>query len=149
MSYEELGKMVVREYKENNIISEKELLENFISQYKKYQQEASNKFVEDIQKYKNIMANNGPDIFWKNLYNKISELQIENFNIRNLDENQINNLNKLLNEILNNSILSLILINEKDKFLIENQEENQWNNQDLSYGTLQKNEDNDENCVIS
>ena len=146
MSGEELGQLVVSDYKKSFTIDTQDLYKSQIQYFKSLQNESLNNFTKNVQKYNNEFSQNGPNEIWKKLNNNLNSLQKDY--LYNLDNNKTNELKELLLEIQNFSLLSLILLENN---LSQENSENvfDWEKSDLLFDSLHKKEDNDENCVIS
>ena len=146
MSTEELGHLVVEDYKRNLGIDSDDFYKSQISYFKTLQSESLIKFTNNVEKYNNNFYKNGPNELWKALKDNLNLLQKDYLN--NLDNEKKNELKELLLEIQNFSILSIILLD--NNFLLQNQKNTtDWELNDLLFDSLYKKDQKDENCVIS
>jgi hypothetical protein len=136
---EELGKMIVSDFKSSLKINTDDLYSNQVSLFKIKQEESLKIFEENIRGYNDKYSQDGPKKIMEDLRNKLEILSGEDPNLENLE--------KILFDIQIFANLSLIVNNKPLNSPIKIKEID-WEPEDFLHKNLLK-KDEDDNCLIS
>jgi ABC-type antimicrobial peptide transport system permease subunit len=136
---EELGKMIVSDFKSSLKINTDDLYSNQVSLFKIKQEESLKIFQDNIREYNDKYSQDGPKKIMEDLRNKLEILSGEDANLENLE--------KILFDIQIFANLSLI-VNNKTLNLPVKIQEIDWEPEDFLHKNLLK-KDEDDNCLIS
>jgi hypothetical protein len=136
---EELGKMIVSDFKSSLKINTDDLYSNQVSLFKIKQEESLKIFQDNIREYNDKYSQDGPKKIMEDLRNKLEILSGEDANLENLE--------KILFDIQIFANLSLIVNNKTVNLPVKIQEID-WEPEDFLHKNLLK-KDEDDNCLIS
>ena len=136
---EELGKMIVSDFKSSLKINTDDLYSHQLSLFKIKQEESLKIFQDNIREYNDKYSQDGPKKIMEDLRNKLEILSREDTNLENLEKILFDiQIFANLSSIVNNKTLnSPIKIKEID-----------WEPEDFLHKNLLK-KDEDDNCLIS
>jgi hypothetical protein len=136
---EELGKMIVSDFKSSLKINTDDLYSHQLSLFKIKQEESLKIFEDNIREYNDKYSQDGPKKIMEDLRNKLEILSREDTNLENLEKILFDiQIFANLSSIVNNKTLnSPIKIKEID-----------WEPEDFLHKNLLK-KDEDDNCLIS
>lgn len=136
---EELGKMIVSDFKSSLKINTDDLYSHQLSLFKIKQEESLKIFQDNIREYNDKYSQDGPKKIIKDLRNKLEILSEEHSNIENLEKIFIDlQIYTILSSIITkNSSYSPVKIKEVD-----------WEAEDFLDKNILKKEE-DDNCIIS
>lgn len=136
---EELGKMIVSDFKSSLKINTDDLYSNQVSLFKIKQEESLKIFQDNIREYNDKYSQDGPKKIMEDLRNKLEILSGEDPNLENLE--------KILFDIQIFANLSLIVNNKTVNSPVKIKEID-WEPEDFLHKNLLK-KDEDDNCLIS
>jgi hypothetical protein len=136
---QELGKMIVSDFKSSLKINTDDLYSNQVSLFKIKQEESLKIFQDNIREYNDKYSQDGPKKIMEDLRNKLEILSGEDANLENLE--------KILFDIQIFANLSLIVNNKTVNLPVKIQEID-WEPEDFLHKNLLK-KDEDDNCLIS
>lgn len=136
---EELGKMIVSDFKSSLKISTDDLYIHQLSLFKIKQEETLKIFQENIREYNDKYSQDGPKKIMEDLRNKLEILSGE--------DDKLENLEKILFDIQIFANLSSIVNNKTDNSPGKIKEKD-WEPEDLLHKNLIKKKE-DDNCIIS
>jgi len=136
---EELGKMIVSDFKSSLKINTDDLYSHQLSLFKIKQEESLKIFQDNIREYNDKYSQDGPKKIMEDLRNKLEILSGEDTNLENLEKILFDiQIFANLSSIVNNKTLnSPVKIKEID-----------WEPEDFLHKNLLK-KDEDDNCLIS
>ncbi len=136
---EELGKMIVSDFKSSLKINTDDLYSHQLSLFKMKQEESLKIFQDNIREYNDKYSQDGPKKIMEDLRNKLEILSGEDTNLENLEKILFDiQIFANLSSIVNNKTLnSPVKIKEID-----------WEPEDFLHKNLLK-KDEDDNCLIS
>ena len=136
---EELGKMIVSDFKSSLKINTDDLYSHQLSLFKIKQEESLKIFQDNIREYNDKYSQDGPKKIMEDLRNKLEILSREDTNLENLEKILFDiQIFANLSSIVNNKTLnSPVKIKEID-----------WEPEDFLHKNLLK-KDEDDNCLIS
>ena len=136
---EELGKMIVSDFKSSLKINTDDLYTHQLSLFKIKQEESLKIFQDNIREYNDKYSQDGPKKIMEDLRNKLEILSGEDTNLENLEKILFDiQIFANLSSIVNNKTLnSPVKIKEID-----------WEPEDFLHKNLLK-KDEDDNCLIS
>ena len=136
---EELGKMIVSDFKSSLKINTDDLYSHQLSLFKIKQEESLKIFQDNIREYNDKYSQDGPKKIMEDLRNKLEILSGEDANLENLEKILFDiQIFANLSSIVNNKTLnSPVKIKEID-----------WEPEDFLHKNLLK-KDEDDNCLIS
>ena len=136
---EELGKMIVSDFKSSLKINTDDLYSHQLSLFKMKQEESLKIFQDNIREYNDKYSEDGPKKIMEDLRNKLEILSGEDTNLENLE--------KILFDIQIFANLSSIVNNKTLKSPVKIKEID-WEPEDFLHKNLLK-KDEDDNCLIS
>jgi len=136
---EELGKMIVSDFKSSLKINTDDLYSDQLSLFKIKQEETLKIFQDNIREYNDKYSHDGPKKIMEDLRNKLQILSGEHANLDNLE--------KILFDIQIFANLSSIFTNKAINSPVKIKEIH-WEPEDFLHKNLLKKEE-DDNCLIS
>ena len=136
---EELGKMIVSDFKSSLKINTDDLYSHQLSLFKMKQEESLKIFQDNIREYNDKYSQDGPKKIMEDLRNKLEILSGEDTNLENLEKIlfDIQIFANLSSKVNNKTLNSPVKIKEID-----------WEPEDFLHKNLLK-KDEDDNCLIS
>ena len=137
---EELGKMIVSDFKSSLKINTDDLYNNQLNLFKIKQEVSFKNFKENIKEYNNKFSQEGPKKIMEDLTNKLEE-------ISNNNNNNQDNIEKIFIDLQIYIILSSIIPKNNSYSPVKIKEVN-WEAEDFLHKNILKKEE-DDNCIIS